>query len=254
MKQLKSISIFFIMLVFLVSCSEDLPTEVVNTEATNASGQPMPEVAGVTDLNGILSTIYYDFDSGIEGIPAIGLSMGYAQFGSMVDGGTVTINNNELSKTTQGSSIFYMKPGTGSVEQLNNVSFNGLVHKWSVSGSGDIPSFDGDISSPTLFTVTAPANKSTITKANGINITWIRTGQTDEKILINLISLSGSNSVITEQDLENSGSYKIEASRISSLSGEYMLQIVKYRYKEISANNKAYLIISEVVKTLTLTI
>ncbi|MEE9432404.1 MAG: hypothetical protein V3V16_15260 [Melioribacteraceae bacterium] len=254
MKYIRLTTIILALLIFTVSCQEDSPNEPNSNGPSNSSGQPMPKITESSDINGILATIYYDFDAGLPGVPAIGLAMGYAQFGTMVDGGTVAINNTELDKNTQGGSVFYIKPGPGSTAQLNDVSFNGSLHKWNVSGSGNILEFEGDVKSPSKFNVTAPKNNTTISKSNDLNITWVRTGLSDEKILINLISLNDSKSIVTEQDLTNNGSYKIASSKLSSLSGKVMVQIVKYRYKEISANDKTYLIISEVVKSLTLTI
>ncbi len=227
MKSLKYTAVILLTIFFATSCQKDSPLEPINNnESSNSSGQPMPSITESADINGILATVYYDFDSGLPGVPVVGLVMGYAQFGSMIDGGTVSINNNDLSKNTQDGKVFYIKPGPGSTTLLGNVTFDNSMHQWSVSGNGEISSFSGEVKSPRIFDVTSPKNNSIISKSTGITINWTITGLSDEKILINLISVSDSKSIVSEQNLPNNGSYKIESSKISSLSGEISYKLL----------------------------
>ncbi len=249
MKHVKFLSLALILIYTLIGCENVTEPEKPTQSNTNSSGQPMPKFANAENLAGIMATIYYEVSS-LPNVPAVGLAMGYSQFGSMVNAGTVMVNDNSLGKSTAGGKVFYMTPGAGSFTGLNGVSFNGSYHNWSVSGAGSVPEMSGKVQSPKAFNVTSPANNSTISKAKDLKITW--TGgysSSTEKVLIVLINNS---TAFTAEELDNNGTYTIPSSKIKS--GNAMLQVVKYRYATISKDSKDYYMVSEIVKTIKLTI
>ncbi len=256
MKSYKLFSTIFLLSFFLlISCSSDdgNPTEPSggdNQGTTNLSGQPLPGVA--TSADGVLATINYEFQA-IPGFPAVALTMGFAQFGGGVDAGTVMVNSNSLGKTSQGGTTFYISPSpTNPTESLNGISFNGSNHSWQVSGAGDVPQFSGSVVSPSSFTLSAPANNAAVSKANGVNISWNNTNG-NTKVLIVLVSVSNSGQYYSTEVNDN-GSFTIPSSEISSFSGECLLQVVKYNYNSANAGGKTYYMISEIVKSVTITL
>ncbi len=242
-----------LLLVFLVSCSEDdnptEPTDDGNEQVSNNSGQPIP--AEAKDADGVLATISYEFQTA-PGFPPIAIVMGFAQFGSGVDGGNVTVNGNTLGKTTESGTTFYVTPSrTNPTQSLTGVNFNGSDHSWQVSGNGDVPQLSGSVKSPSLFTLTAPTNNASITKSEGVEVTWTNPSA-DSNVLIVMAALDGSSQYFTSEVLDDDGSHTIAGSDLGNVSGDAMLQVVKYNYSSISSGGKDYYIIAEIVKSVVI--
>ncbi|MCF8241799.1 MAG: hypothetical protein K9J16_10465 [Melioribacteraceae bacterium] len=249
--------LFFILLMsslVFVACNKDEgpaePTGDGTTDGTtNPTGQPLPSFEG-EDFAGVMVAIQYGYSFG--GFD-MNLAMGFASFGG-ADGGNVSVNGNTLTKNSSDGSTYYMAPdfATDPPATLDGVSFNGSAHNWSVSGNGDIPSMSGSVISPSTFTINSPASGVTVSKADGLNITWNSTGGT-AKVLISVIPMSGGDPVIV-QDLENDGDHTLSASELGSISGETMIQVVKYTYNTADAGGKTYVMIAEIVKSVTVTV
>ncbi len=252
MKRLKLLFILLFIVATFSGCDKKVTEPESSTSSTNSSGQPMPKFADVENLDGVMATISYEMASPVAGLPAIKLVMGYSQFGKMVNAGTVKVNNNTLGKSTTGGKVFYMSPSAGSVTGLSGVNFNGSYHNWSVSGEGNIPTLSGKVVSPREFRVISPTAKALVSKSKDLTVSW--TGgysSSPEKILIVLISLSNNKTSFVAEELDNNGVYTIPSSKLTGATGNVMLQVVKYRYNSISANNKNYHMVSEIVKTIT---
>ncbi|MCZ7604018.1 MAG: hypothetical protein QY331_06490 [Melioribacteraceae bacterium] len=257
---MKLSKIVLIMMLFsmflLISCNKEdgSPTEPEDgggSGNTNASGQPMPDFGGNSD--GVLATINYEFQT-MPGFPAAQLSMAFAQFGTGIDGGNVSVNGNSLGKTSQGSTTFYMTPSPSNPTQtLTGVSFDGSNHNWQVSGNGSVPQMSGGVQSPSNFSLTGPANNATVSKSGGINITWSNASN-NSNVLVVLAALDNSGSYYAAEGLSDNGSYTIPAGDISGISGQAMLQVVKYNYAPVSAGGKTYYAVAEVVKSVTITV
>lgn len=239
-----------------IGCNkEDSPTDPTNggntSGNTNPTGQPIPEIAD-PDANGIMVTIGYSFST-LPGLPSVDLNMAFASFGDDVDAGQVVVNGNELGKTTNEGSTFYMAPDfiNNPTGTLSNVTFNGSQHSWTVSGGNGIPAMQGAVVSPSQFSISSPANNASVSKANGINVSW--TGSSNARVIIVLASESGSDFYYSGE-LADNGSYTIPASELGSISGSSMLQVVKYHYADVNASGKNYYIISEIVKSNTITV
>ncbi len=235
-------------LIFTVGCESDNSTEPEenNNSNTNSSGQPMPAFEG-GNIGGVLATIGYEFAT-FPGLPAAQMTMAFAQFGAGVDGGNVTVNGNDIGKTTSNGNTFYIYPSlTNPTQVLTNVSFNGSTHSWTVSGAGSVPSFSGNVNSPRSFNVTAPAENATITKASGMTVSWDAAGGA-QNVLITVVDISSSKVVFAEE-LNDNGSHTFTSAQLADISGDAMIQIVKYNYNLVSAGGKDYAIISEIVKT-----
>ncbi len=223
-----------------------------NTVVSNKSGQPIPQIDGEAELGGVLTTIKFDMEAA-QGLPSVGIVMGFASFGDEEDAGTISVNGNVLGKSEYDGKTYYMSPGLGSFESLANVEFNGSEHAWEVSGAGNIPAFSASVVSPTDFEVQSPSADSAINKSGGLEIRW--SGESDNsKMLFVLVGLDGEGDPYIEQEVPDNGLHTIPASALSAFSGQVMLQIVKYKYNFASAGGKQFVIISEVVKSVRVTL
>lgn len=261
MKKILEYTLIFILtistLAFISACSEDdSPAEPEGTggtnEFSNPSGQPTPSFASDPNYGGLMATINYEFQT-LPGFPPANLAMAYAQFGEGVDGGDVVVNQNTLGKNQIEGGTFYLVPSLSNPTQvLANVNFNGSAHSWTVAGANGVPSITGSVSSARTFSLTSPANDAVLTAANGVNITW--NGGTSSRVLIVLASASGGNNYVAVEDLDDDGSHTIASNELGGISGSAMLQVVKYNYSSVNAGGKNYYIISEVVRTVSITL
>lgn len=251
-KSLLTITLFAVLL-FFNGCdkTDDNPVSPGSGSNTgNQSGQPIPTIL---NTNGTLVAISFGYT--VPGIPiSVDYVMGYAQLGlpGGIDAGTVSVNSNNLSKSTQGSFTYYNSFSSTNPTSLQNVLFDGSsAHNWSVSGGDGIPSFTASIVPPKDFSITKPTAGSTITKSGGLEIQWSTTGSsTSDSIMI--VAATGSGTPYISSILSNSGSHTISASSLGSMSGETVLQVVKFRYTLKSANGKNYAVIAEIVKTVNI--
>lgn len=256
MKKIKLLFTIFLTFAVFISCSEkkNNPTEPGNTDngIKNKSGQPIPTFEG-TNFNGVTAAISYEFAPN-PSIPAVSMTMGFAQFGDKgVDAGTVSVNGTALGKLASSGSTYYMSPDpTNPLANLSGVYFDGSAHNWSVSGGNGVPAFSGSVTSPSSFFITAPASNATVSKASGVTVSW--TGGTSSRVLVYMIALSGSGAAVFSQDLADDGSHTFTASELTSISGQVMIQVVKYRYNEIATGGKSYYAIAEIVKSVNATI
>ncbi len=223
-----------------------------NSVISNKTGQPIPDIGSDNELGGILTTIKFDMQTA-QGLPSVGVVMGFASFGKEEDAGKVMVNGNELGKSEYEGKVYYMSPSLGSFESLSNVEFDGSEHNWEVSGAGNVSGFSASVVSPTDFEVLSPSADSVINKSGGLEISW--SGQSDnEKMLFVIVGMDGEGDPYIEQEVPNNGSHTIPASALSGFSGKVLLQVVKYKYSLSANGGKQFLIISEVVKSVSLTL
>lgn len=254
---LKSKLILLLVIAALISgCKKDddptSPNGGNNNTGGNKSGQPMPGFSDSANVGGVMAAISYEVAT-IPGMPAVSMTMAFATFGENgVDAGEVKVNNNVLGKITSEGSTFYMVPDPNNPTQVvSNVSFNGSAHNWTVAGGNGIPSLTGSVNSPSSFNITAPAANATVTKSSGIQVTW--SGGTNSKVMIVLASTTG-NGYFSAEELTDNGSFTISASDLANISGQALLQVLKYRYSEVTASGKSYFLIAEIVKNITITV
>ncbi|KAA3614817.1 MAG: hypothetical protein D8M58_10195 [Calditrichaeota bacterium] len=249
--QIKLLYLLFAGLLFSCSSSTDSNGDGGESDI-NKSGQPMPSVTSVEGLEfgGVLATVLFEFET-IPGFPAAQFAMGYAWFGNGDNAGDVAVNEQPLMAESQSGSTWYNSFSQTNPSSLNNVSFNGSNHNWEVAGNGDIPAFDLAVSSPSSFTLTSPVSGN-IDKSNGLNITWVGSLNNTDSMLVLVVDLSNSKTYIA-QGLPNNGQHSIEAADLSDISGEAMIQVVKYRYNLYQTETKFYQAVAEIVKQVTVT-
>ncbi|GAB4139470.1 MAG: hypothetical protein Fur0015_10330 [Ignavibacteriales bacterium] len=256
MNKIKSLLGLFLIVLLLASCSDkkNNPTEPDNTNNAiqNKSGQPIPAFEG-TNVNGVMATIGYEFAT-LPTLPPVSLTMGFAQFGDKgVDAGTVMVNESTLGKISQSGSTYYISPSpTNPTGTLDNVYFNGSMHNWTVAGGNGVPALSGGVQSPISFNITAPASNATVSAASGLTVSW--NGGSSAKVLVYLISLSSSGKAVFSQDLSDDGSHTFSASELSGITGQVMIQVVKYHYNEIASGGKSYYAVAEIVKSVNATL
>ena len=252
--KLKLILLLVITTLFIGCKKDDSPTSPTGNTNTggNQSGQPIPGFTDSASVNGVMATIAYEVST-IPGMPAVQMVMAFATFGDNgVDAGEVKVNNNVIGKITSSGSTYYMVPNPSNPTQtISNVNFNGSTHNWTVVGGSGIPALTGGVTSPSTFNITSPAANATITKSSGIQVTW--NGGTSSKVMIVLASTTG-NGYFTTEELTDNGTYTIPASQLANISRQALLQVVKYRYAEVTSGGKSYFMIAEIVKNITVTI
>lgn len=257
MVKLKYYLSILLLVLFVAACSsdDDNPTDPSNGEGndiTNNSGQPLPQL-GQEDITGVMATISYEFAT-VPGFPAAAITMGFAQFGSGIDAGTVSVNNNTIEKTTQNGTTFYVVPNPSNpTAGLSGVNFDGSAHNWSVSGSGDVPEISGSVNSPRAFNLTAPASNAAITKSNGMDIAWSNTNDASN-LLIVIADISNANSYVFIEGVADDGNYTVSADDLNGISGDALVQVVKYNYSIATAAGSNYAVIAEIVKSVTVTV
>lgn len=244
----KSISILVLIALVLISCSKkENPVEPPNDPKPggNPSGQPIPTFTGTN--NGVLATISYQ--QTVSGFN-VDLAVAFAKFGDNgVDAGNVSVNGTAIGKMVSSGSTYYIAPSQ--TNPVFSLDFNGTAHNWNVQGGSGVTGFTGSVNSPRAFTLTAPANNATVSKSSGFNVTW--SGGTSSKVMIVLASQSG-NGYYATNELNDNGSFNISSANLGNFNGPALLQIVKYNYVSKESGGKNYILVSEIVRSINLTV
>jgi hypothetical protein len=243
----KIISVLTLVAIVFIGCSKkENPVEPgTNNQGTNPSGQPIPTFAGSN--NGVLATISYQ--QTVSGFN-VDLAVAFAKFGENgVDAGNVSVNGTAIGKMVNAGNTYYIAPSQ--TNPVFTLDFNGATHNWNVQGGNGVTGFTGSVTSPRAFTVTAPVNNATVSKSSGFNVTW--SGGTSSKVMIVLAAQSGGG-YFTSSELSDNGSYNINASNLGNFNGPALLQVVKYNYTSKESGGKNYILVSEIVRSINLTV
>jgi hypothetical protein len=245
--------ILFLFQIFSSCKSDDTLTDPGNGDGTtyipNASGQPIPDFSSTTNFNGYMCAINYDF--GISGQSSFSVTMGFAQFNTGIDAGTVKVNNNELNKTTQSGKTYYLSPSANNpTGWLINIPFDGSNHNWTVTGGNGIPSINGNVSSPAAFTISSPVSNGTVSRSGNIQVNW--SNPSSARVMLVLMSSEGSKYYMSQDQVDN-GNHTIPSSALSSFpSGNAALYLIKYKYSSVSGSDgKTYILIAEIFKMIS---
>lgn len=257
MKRLSIIIISITTLLLFNSCDKEDSnplTPGTGGGVSNQSGRTLPPLSYINNFNGTMATI--QFGTTVPIIGQIDVVMGYAMFGSTssLDAGNVAVNNENVPKQQSSNMIYYSSYTGTSSSTLNNVVFNGSsTHNWNISGSSAIPAFTASVVGPNTFTINSPTNNATVTKAGGINVNWSNANSQDS-VLIQLISTADSKKYYNSGIISNSGSYTIPEASLSQISGQSLLEVVKFRYAIKESNGKQYVVLAEVIKNVVVTV
>jgi len=131
---------------FFVGCKKSNSTEPPPPDTTPKTDQPIPTFSG----DGVVAAIQFSYT--VSNVYTVNLDMGFANFGTGTDAGTVTVSGKTVAKITSGSSIYYNSFASTTPASLD-LNWNGSVHAWSVTGAGNTPAFTLDVVSPTAFSV-----------------------------------------------------------------------------------------------------
>lgn len=239
-------------LIFLQSCDKEdggINSPITQNPATVT--QPTPDYSNVANYNGTLATINFGYS--ILGF-VIEYSMGFASLGhpTAVNAGTVTVNGDTVGSYSQEGQVYYNSFNTTNPSALPDVNFDGSTHTWNVAGGNGIPAFSAGVTSPTLFAITLPADNDTITKAGGLQITWTGAAAGPDSLLLMVAATNGGS--LVRQGVTNSGNYTFSSTDLAPLTGTAIVSVVKYRYALSAQGGKTYVLVSEVVKTKTITL
>lgn len=207
-----------LMLAFASCTPEETPEPEVPTNTTpTAPEPPKPQPAGV---HGALIALQMDFTYTASGFPVtLSTEMGIAAFydaigsSTLVDGGTVTVNSNALTKNANNS---YLVTAGIPTQTPTTLGLDGNIN-WNVSGSSNVPAFgyniDGTVYPFVDYTGTIPTD---ITKANGmvLNFTTANTKSADS---VYVMIVSGSTTFLKSYH-GNAGNVTITAAELSGLA------------------------------------
>jgi len=248
---------FLAVSLFFAGCKKEdsTPTTPPDTTPTKKTDQPIPEFGGAVD--GVVAAIQFSYN--LPGVPApyniISMDMGFANFGDGTDAGTVTVNGEAIAKITSGSTIYYNS--FASTDPLNpptslDLNWNGSTHAWSVAGAGSTPAFTINVTSPSSFTISNPTSSTVASKTSNLTVTWSGANASSaDSVMIFLLPLSGTGTTFTTTTTNRTGSYTIPSSQLSAISGDAMLEIVKYRYATTTVSSKTYVGVAEIVNTVS---
>lgn len=227
---------------FFVGCKKDNgPTAPPDT--TPKTTQPMPTFSG----DGVVAAIQFSYT--VSNVYTVNLDMGFANFGTGTDAGTVTVNGKTIDKNTSSSTIYYNSFSTTSLTPLG-LDWDGAIHTWSVTGAGSTPAFTMDVTSPTAFTVNSPTSSTVASKSSALDISWTGASATSsDSMMIVLTPAGGSGTTFTATASNKVGSYSIAASHLSGFSGDVLLEVVKYRYAMKTVSSKTFVGVAEIVNT-----
>jgi len=242
----------------LAACSSDPASPSDSGTTTNPSGQPVPSFASKIppgQWGGSMATIQFSYTA--PGFPfPIDMNMGFAQFGQTgIDAGSVSVNDNDLGRIENGSTVVYNSFSPTSPTTLDDISFDGSDHTFIVSGSTGVPAMTQTVRSATSFTLTTPVANSTIQKASGITVQWSGgSASSDEHVLIAISPSENDRFAYVREEIPNTGSYTIPAADLAPYSGQVTLHVARYRYVSQNHGGKEYFAFSEVAKQLSITL
>lgn len=245
----------FAALLILSGCKKDDANPAApTTTGTSSTSQPMPAFSSTADYNGALATIMYEMDAPLPGFPAIQMNAAIASFGVQggVEAGTVSVNSYNLGKIAAGGKTSYVGPDPSNpTTTLDNIYFNGSNHSWNVSGSSSVTAFSGSVKSVSAFNLISPLSNASVNKATDLSVQW--NGGTTSKVLVQLTNITNGNFKVY-QEISDNGSYKIPAADLAAVAGNCYLFVVKYNYNIVSGGSKKYVLISEIVKSVKISI
>ncbi|MBP9151551.1 MAG: hypothetical protein KBF73_04640 [Flavobacteriales bacterium] len=226
----------------ITSCNTDEP----ETPVDPASNPPTPTFGvgyGVLAAVQTVTTIDPGYGLPIQEI-VLGLGSGgftdATDFSNLIDGGTVTLEGEELTRTDENS---YYSP----ISQTNptGIEFNGNP-TWEVSGSGSVPAFThttsidfptlGDITSSTTIPGTG-AYLLRVANVSGADSVYYMLGG-----VVHIEPGTATFSVFLESEIDGMG------------TGATYAQVAPYRFEVANKSGKDFYFVTETVKTQSVTI
>ncbi len=228
------------------SKNDVIPTTTTPTTTTPSTG-PTPQVPTQSNVDGALAAIKMKFKIEQAGFTVdvnsdVGVASFYSSTGSstIVDGGTVKLNTNELEK--QSNNSYFKQASTG--QTPSDLGLTGGA-SWDVSGNGSVPAFTYSHGSTfPSFSGTLP---KTITKANGVSFTFSSSTVKNADSVYVFIA-SGSNTFIKGY-AANAGTIKVTSAELSNLAkvsdNTAILEVLPVKINVVTKNGKKYAFIKE---------
>ncbi len=233
----------------LASCDKTTTPNPTNPTNNNPTTGPTPQTpAAPSDAHGALVAINMKFKVEQLGfVIDVNSELGVASFfssagnsSSLVDGGTVKLNNNEIEK--QSNNSYFTMATTGQTPSDLGLS-NGA--SWNVAGNGNVPaiSYNHGSNFPE-YTGDVPGS---ITKANGLSLTFNSSNTSNADSVYVFIS-SGSATFIKSY-AANAGSITISSSELNGLpdnsDNTAILEILPVKTTVQTFSGKKYAFIKE---------
>lgn len=154
------------------------------------------------------------------------------------DAGSVSINGNALTKSTNNTYVYQ--------NLTNPLSLN--EQSWSVSGSSTVPEIIYNENRPMPDYIGFESLPSTISKSGGVTVNLGAAVNNADSIYV--IIADYNNGYILKRVGGNSASIVFTASDLSALaSGQGMLQVCPWSYKEEDFNDRKFYFVNETVYT-----
>ncbi|MBD3408733.1 MAG: hypothetical protein GF419_00875, partial [Ignavibacteriales bacterium] len=131
---------------------------------------PMPNFGAVENLNGTLITVQFEYS--VQDPYYVDYKMAYAKFGTGVDAGAVSVNEEPVTLREENGADVYNSFDSDAPASVF-ISFNGDDHTWNVEGGSGVPAMsDLSIASVSDFEVTQPETGDRVSPSGGVIVQW----------------------------------------------------------------------------------
>jgi hypothetical protein len=245
----------------LASCQPDEETPEPETPTPATPTAPTPPSPTVPGVHGAMVAIKLDFSYTQMGYSVpMNMEMGVAAFyatpgsSTLVNAGTVKINNNTLTNTNNAYTITAGIP----LQEPTTLGLDGNIN-WNVSGSTDVQAsnynIDGTVYPFPDYTPTIPTD---ITRANGLSLNFT-TGTTSGADSVYVVIISGSKSFMKAYSA-TAGNVMISAADLNTLDASSStslayIEICPWRvlgYQTLMGKTYAYVNEKAIVRTINL--
>lgn len=234
----------------MTSCvkTEDVvPTTPTSPTTPTTNTGPSPQVPTQSGSDGVLAAVKMNFkveQAGftIDVVSEVGVASIYSSAGSstIVDAGTIKLNNNDLDKNSNNS---YTKTATTGQTPSDLGLSSGA--SWNVSGAGNVAAFTYNHGSTfPKYTGTMPTS---VSKSSGLTLSFTSSNVKNADSVYVFIA-SGNNTFIKGY-AANAGSITVTSSELSNLptvsDNTGILQILPVKINMATKNGKSYAFIKE---------
>lgn len=251
------------LLIGFASCTPDeTPTPTPTPTTPTAPTPPQPTVAGV---HGAMIALDLDFSYTMSGITVpLNTQMGIAAFynnpgdATLIDGGTVKINNNTLTKNATSNSYLVTAGIPG--QDPETLGLSGNIN-WNVSGntSTGVQASNYNIDATVYpFCNYTPVVPTSITRADGLSLSFT-SGTTTGADSVYVVIISGSTSLMRAYSA-TAGNVMISSTDLNTLSASSTtspayIEIVPWRvmsYQTLMGKTYAWVNEKAIVRSITL--
>lgn len=234
---------------------EPEPEPTPTPQQPQTTPQPTNPTPTPSDAKGVFAAVKTLSFVEVPGVGTVQTDIGVASAavwetqGTFIDAGTVSLNNNSLTKNSNNSYAF-----TPSATSTTGIDLSSN-RTWNISGNSTnnvpaISNFNPPIGFPTLGNISG--NISTVTKSSGVTLTSAAPINNADSVIFAVHGPSGS---AMKTRPGNTTSYSFTSGELANIgAGSGFIQIVSYKIHGQTFSGKKYYFINESVVTKSVTI